>query len=94
MDESEINKLFTKIKRSYDEVPADVVEVLSILVATTLRYRDNLKSNLGLILTVEDVRITLDWLMTFMASRQIPETNNAVRRDLLTIWTEALKTYL
>ena len=85
MDESEINKLFTKIKRSYDEVPADVVEVLSILVATTLRYRDNLKSNLGLILTVEDVRITLDWLMTFMASRQIPETNNAVRRDLLTI---------
>ncbi len=94
MDESEINKLFTKIKRSYDEVPADVVEVLSILVATTLRYRDHLKSNLGLILTVEDVRITLDWLMTFMASRQIPETNNAVRRDLLTIWTEALKTYL
>ena len=94
MDESEIKKLFTRIKRNYGEVPSDVVEVLSILVATTLRYRDNLKSSLGLILTVEDVRITLDWLMKFMTSGQIPETNNAVRRDLLKIWTDALKTYL
>lgn len=91
MDDMEVNQLFMKVKKNYGEVPEDVANVFSILVATTLRYRDQLKSGLGLILTVEDVRVTLDWLMKFLVSEKIPITNNAVRRDLLKIWTEALK---
>ncbi len=91
MDDLEINQLFLKVKKSYGNVPEDVEKVFSLLVSTTLRYRDDLKSALGVILTVEDVRVTLVWLLEFMESKQFPPTNNAVRRDLLKIWTEMLK---
>ena len=83
MDELEINKLFARVKSDDAEVPEGAKTVFSILVATTLRHRDRLKVQHGIILTVEDVRIALDWLTQFMHSKQIPATNNAVRRDLL-----------
>jgi len=96
VDDLDINRLFLKVKKSYGNVPEDVEKVFSLLVSTTLRYRDDLKSSLGVILTVADVRVTLDWLLEFMKTKKFPVTNNAVCRDLLKIWTEALalKNYL
>ena len=91
MDDLEINQLFLKVKKSYGDVPEGVEKVFSFLVSATLRYRDDLKSDLGVILTVEDVRVTLVWLLEFIESKKFPVTNNAVRWDLLKIWTEALK---
>ena len=91
MDELEINRLFARVKNHTTEVPKGAERVFSKLVSTTLQHRDRLKTELGTILTVEDVRVTLDWLMQFLGSKQIPVTNNAIRRDLLMIWIEALK---
>ena len=76
------------------KVPEDARRVFSILVSSTLRYRDRLKEELAIIVTVEDVRAALDWLLEAMRTKQLPETNNAVRLDLLKIWLGELKPYL
>jgi hypothetical protein len=49
---------------------------------------------LGIIVTVEDVRVALDWLLESMNTKRLPETNHAVRLDLLKIWLDQLKAYL
>lgn len=94
MDESEINKLFLKVAGSAGEASEDVRKVFSILVSSTLCYRDQLKEDLGIIVTVEDVRVALDWLLESMHTKRLPATNNAVRLDLLKIWLDELKPYL
>ena len=91
MDDREINRLFEKIKRGYSQVPKGAEAVFSMLVSTTLEHRDRLKDRHGIILTVEDVRVALDWLTQFMESQQVPATNNAVRWELLITWIEALR---
>jgi hypothetical protein len=93
MDESDINKLFMKVAGRTAEVPEDARRVFSILVASTLRHRDRLKEELDITVTVEDVRIALDWLLTSLDTKRLPETNNAVRLDLLKIWLDELKPF-
>ena len=94
MDESEINKLFMKVAGKTCEVSEDVRKVFSALVSSTLHYRDQLKEDQGIIVTVEDVRATLDWLLESIHTRRLPRTNNAVRLDLLKIWLDELKPYM
>lgn len=94
MDESEINRLFMRVAGQAGEVPEEARRVFSILVSSTIRYRDCLKADLGIIVTVEDVRVALDWLLESMHTKRLPETNNAVQLDLLKIWLDALKPYL
>lgn len=94
MDESEINKLFLRVSASVVGASEDVKKVFSILVSSTLRHRDSLKEDLGIVLTVEDVRVALDWLLESMHTKRLPETNNTVRLDLVKIWFHELKLYL
>ena len=94
MDESDISRLFMKVAGRTSELPDEVRSVFSILVSSTLRYRDRLKDDLEIILTVEDVRVTLDWLLQSMRTKRLPQTNNLVRLDLLKIWLDELKPYL
>lgn len=76
------------------DLPEDVKSVFSILVSSTLRYRDSLKEDLGIVVTVEDVRVALDWLLESMRTKRLPETNNALRLDLVKIWLDELRPYL
>ena len=94
MDESEISRLFMRVAGRASELPDEVRSVFTILVSSTLRYRDRLKDDLEIILTVEDVRVTLDWLLQSMRTKRLPQTNNLVRLDLLKIWLDELKPYL
>lgn len=94
MDERDINRLFERVNRGFGVVPDAAEKVFSMLVSSTLAYRDRLKSELGIVLTVEDVRTTLDWLLHYLQTNRMPETENAIRRDLLIIWQKALTTDL
>ena len=94
MDEPGIDKLFMRVAGSAGKVPEDARKVFSVLVSTTLSYRDSLKNDLGIVVTVEDVRVTLDWLLESMRTKRLPQTENAVRLDLLKIWLDELKPYL
>jgi hypothetical protein len=94
MDESEIYNILMRVAGSECVVPEDIRKVFSLLVSSTLRHRDCLKKDLDIILTVEDVRVTLNWLLESIHSKRLPETNNAIRMDLFKIWFDELKPYL
>jgi hypothetical protein len=94
MDESDIHRLFMRVAGRTSDLPEDVKRVFSILVSSTLRYRDALKKDLGVVVTVEDVRVALDWLLESMRTKRLPETNNALRLDLVKIWLDELRPYL
>jgi hypothetical protein len=94
MDETEINKLFMSIAENAGQMPDEVRKVFSSLVSTTLSYRDHLKQDTGIIVTVEDVRVALGWLLESMRTQQLPPTGNAVRLDLVKLWLDELKAFL
>jgi hypothetical protein len=90
MDETEIGELFNLIKGDAGDIPEDLKNVFSVLVSSTLCYRDRLKQDSGTTLTVEDVRVALDWLLEWMHTNKWPTSNHAVRLELLKIWVEEL----
>jgi len=91
MDQDEIEKLLLRVSDNEGQVPEEVRGVFSKMVTTTLHYRDDLKKRKGIILTVADVRATIDWLIESLHSGKLPETQNSMRLDLLTLWLEALR---
>jgi hypothetical protein len=94
MDPSDIRRLFVKVAGSATEVPEEAQTVFSVLVSTTLKYRDHLKKDLGMVVTVEDVRVALDWLIASLRTNRLPETENRVALDLVKIWLRELRPYL
>ncbi len=94
MDESDISKLLMSIAGNVGRVPDDVRAVFSILVSTTLGYRDRVKNEWGLVVTVEDVRVALGCLEEALTTKKLPSTNDAVRLELVKLWLDGLKPYL
>jgi len=91
MEENEIGQLFKKIADTSAADSQEAQAVFAALVKSTLRYRDLLKQSKNTILTVQDVRTTLDWLMPAFTTGRLPMTNNRIRLDLLKIWLDELK---
>ena len=99
MDGQDLNALFIRILETYEQVPKDIEseqikKVFTILVSSTLRYRDNLKADLGIILTVEDVRCALTDLVNSIHGRNRRDTDNRVCMELYKLWTDELKDFL
>ena len=93
MDDQEVDKLFLKAAGKVVRYSPDVKNVFSILVSSTLRYRDWIKEEKGTVVTVEDVRVVLEWLLETIRTHQLPKTENRLRLDLLNIWLDELKPY-
>jgi len=91
MEERDIHGLFSMVAKHSGQNTDAIRTVFSILVRSTLRYRDILLESKGIVVTVEDVRTVLDWLVPSLASGQLPETDNKIRLDLLKIWLDELK---
>lgn len=68
-----------------------VREVFSTLIKSTLRYRDHMKKYEGAVVTVEDVRTALDWLVVSLKTGRLPDTDNRICLDLLKLWLDELK---
>lgn len=66
-------------------------QVFSILIRSTLEYRDRILESKGIVITVEDVRASLDWLIPAVSTGHLPETENKIQLDLLTTWLEKLR---
>jgi hypothetical protein len=93
MDGQDVDKLFLKAAGRAAMHSPDVKNVFSILVSSTLRYRDWVKEEKGIVVTVEDVRVVLDWLLEAIRTYQLPKTENRLRLDLLNIWLDELMPY-
>ena len=93
MEDRDLYKLFLSVADDPSQNTEDIRKVFSILVRSTLRYRDQMMKFDGTVVTVEDVRVVLDWLVPSMASGRLPATRNKIRLDLLKIWLDELKPF-
>jgi hypothetical protein len=79
------------VLRHPQENTDEVREVFSVLIRSTLRYRDHLLETKGIVITVEDVRTVLDWFVPSLSTGRLPETDDTIRLDLLKLWLDELK---
>lgn len=91
LDEKEIEKLFLSLIENSRQNTDAVRNVFSILVKSTLKYRDHMLESKGVVVTVEDVRTSLNWLAPALAIGNIPETDKKVSLELLKLWLDDLK---
>jgi len=91
--EDHIQRLFMSVLDHSGQDTDAVREVFSVLVKTTLKYRDHILTSKGIVVTVEDVRTVLSWLVPALATGCLPETDNKIRQDLLTLWLDELKVF-
>ena len=91
MEERDIYRLFFGVLRHPQENTDEVREVFSVLIRSTLRYRDHLLETKGIVITVEDVRTVLDWFVPSLSTGRLPETDDTIRLDLLKLWLDELK---
>ena len=66
-------------------------QVFSILVKSTLEYRDRVLASRGVVVNVKDVRTSLDWLVSALATGKMPASDNKISTDLLKIWLRELR---
>ena len=93
MEDEDIYRLFMSVVEDSAQDTDAVREVFSILIKSTLRYRDQMLASKGTIVTVEDVRTALGWLVPSLSTGRLPKTDNKVSLDLLKIWLDELKAY-
>ena len=91
MEERDIYRLFFSVLRHPRQNTDEVREVFSVLIRSTLRYREHLLETKGIVITVEDVRTVLDWFVPSLSTGRLPETDDTIRLDLLKLWLDELK---
>ena len=73
-----------------DQDTDEARRVFSILVRSTLRFRDHMLESKDVVVTVEDVRSSLECLIPALAEGRMPETENEVRLGLINAWLREL----
>lgn len=91
MEESEIEKLFLSAAEDLAQDTDAARQVFSILIRTTLKFRDDVLASRDMVVTVEDVRTSLGWLVPALATGNIPAIDNKVSLGLLKMWLSELK---
>ncbi len=86
-----MERLLGRVTEDPQSIHEEVKEVFSILADTTLDFRDRKLKEFGITVTVEDVRIALNWLLAYFRSGQIPQTDHQIRHDLFETWITHLK---
>lgn len=91
MEDKDIYILFSNLAEKADQDNETVKKVFKTLIKSTLRYRDNILKAKGVVVTVQDVQCTLDWLIPAMKTGRLPATDDKIRLDLLKLWLDELK---
>lgn len=91
MKDEDIYNLFNSVAENSIRSNEPVRKVFSMLVRTTLKYRDDMKEAKGLKVTVEDVKTTLDLLLESLNTGRLPETEDKVHLDLVKLWLDEFK---
>ncbi len=91
MEEKDILRLFLSVVENSSQNTDAIRGVFSTLIRSTLRYRDHILESKGTVVTVEDVRAVLNWLVPSLSTGRLPETEDKVRLDLLKLWLDELK---
>lgn len=90
MDEEDLKKLFLSVVEDQSQNTQAILQVFTVLIRSTLKYRDHMLVSKGIVITVEDVRIALRWLVPAFATGEMPETENKKSLGLLELWVHEL----
>jgi len=91
LESDDIERLFQGVLGDSGLNSDAVRQVFSILIRATLEYRDQVLASRGIVVTVEDVRTGLDWLVPAFATGNVPEMENKLSLGLLKTWLRELK---
>ncbi|MFC1592106.1 hypothetical protein ACFL43_06245 [Thermodesulfobacteriota bacterium] len=94
MDDAQITSLLMRVADHVGRLPGDSREVFATLIATTLSYRDRIKEQQGVVVTIGDVRAALDQLTEALQTRRLPRSDNRLQSGLVKLWLDALKPYV
>ncbi len=90
MEEDQISRLFKSVAEGAAGENEDIREVFSILVRSTLNYRDRILKAKGVTVKVEDVKAAIEWLAPALVTGRLPVTDDKIRLDLLKLWLDEL----
>ncbi len=71
----------------------DPTGVVGMLLTETIRFRDKLKNDAGITLTVEDTRNALEALDGYLKGEPLPVSLTSVQTSLTQIWIDRLTTF-
>ena len=91
MEDKDIYILFSSVAEHPESHNEPVLQVFSSLIKTTLRYRDQMLKSQGIVITVEDVRTALDWLMPCLKTGRLPEKGDKKSMELLKLWLDEIR---
>lgn len=91
METDDIEKLFLRVLANPEQDTDAVRKVFSILVQTTLEYRDRILASKGIVVTVEHVRRSLDLLVLALSTGNAPDMDSEISSGLLNVWLRKLK---
>ena len=90
MEDQDIYILFSSVAEHSAQNNESVRSVFSALIKSTLRYRDHMLKSCGVVITVEDVRSALEWLVPSLKTGRLPETEDKIKLDLLKLWLDEI----
>lgn len=93
-DDSDIKALFDKVSEHFGEESEGSRAMFSMLVKTTLNYRDMLVASTGFPLTVDETRRALQVFMEILKTRKFPRVLDKRIKDLVVLWLEELKMHV
>jgi hypothetical protein len=91
LEDEDICILFTNLAEKTDQGNESIKEIFKLLIKSTLQYRDNILKAKGVVVTVQDVQSTLDWLISALRTGRLPATDDKIRLDLLKLWLDELR---
>ena len=91
MKTGDIEKLFLSVLEESGQDTDASRRIFSILVRSTLEFRDRILASRDMVVTVEDVCASLEWLIPALAEGRMPETENEIQLGLLNAWIQELK---
>jgi hypothetical protein len=91
MEDKDIYALFSNLVDDAHQNNESLKAVFKVLIKSTLVYRDNVLSATDEVVTVEDVRAVLEWLVPAIKTGRLPKSDNKIRLDLLKRWLDELK---
>jgi hypothetical protein len=90
MNNDDINLLIQSLGAQILERQNDPTGAVAILITETTRFRDQLKNDTGVTLTVADARAALDALERYLDTHQLPTSLSSEQTALARLYIDRL----
>ena len=90
MDDDSLKALLQSAGQISGHDQSDPRGTMAILLSETVKYRDRLKAETGVVLTVDDTRKAINALERYLISDSLPSDITPTQRELAQIWIERL----